>query len=477
MKESTHNERLSLYIDTLGCPKNFNDSEAAAGIWEQADMSITDDPLTADVIMINTCGFISDAKKESIDHIFDMVRLAEQRQEETGRRPILCVSGCLSQRYAPELSEEMPEIDLFLGVNEYEQLPQIVREHQQRQAGASPEELSSGDPGDGVNAQGSAPEKIHVGCASDVFQEFSARKLEEAPYTATLRIAEGCNNCCAYCVIPQIRGGYRSRRMENILEEAEMLAASGCRELILIAQDVTEYGRDLYGRLALPELLKKLAQIGEIRWIRLMYCYEDKITDELIEVMASEEKICHYIDIPLQHASDPVLKRMRRRSTNRSIRNTIGRLRAAIPDIHIRTTFITGFPGETEEDYALLAEFADEMRFERLGVFAYSREEGTPAGEMPDQIDEDVKAARADSIMRHQVDISRAVNRIMVGTVQEVMVDGTDEEGAYLGRTQYDAPEIDCTVIFSSEQTLEHGDMVQVRITDAFDYDLVGEML
>ena len=313
-------------------------------------------------------------------------------------------------------------------------------------------------------------------CQPEKFMEFSERKTEANPYTATLRIAEGCNNCCAYCVIPQIRGKYRSRPMENILQEAEELASKGCREVILIAQDVTEYGRDLYGELMLAKLLRKLCRIEGLRWIRLMYCYEDKITDELIEAMASEEKICHYIDIPLQHISDHVLSSMNRHSTTESIKDTLCRLRKAIPDIHIRTTLITGFPGEGEEDFDELVDFVESQKFERLGVFAYSREEGTVAGDMENQIDEEIKQARADSIMRRQMDISREVNEEKVGRIFEVLVDGQDEEGAYIGRTQYDAPGIDNTVIFQAEQELVPGDLVRVVITDAFDYDIVGRM-
>ncbi len=447
-----HREDIKLYIDTLGCPKNFNDSQAAAGIWEEAGLTVTEDPLQADAIMVNTCGFINDAKKESIDRIFEMVDLCSGIQEAEGRRPLLCVSGCLSQRYGQELYQEIPEVDVLLGVNEYDQLPQIIGKHLQNERG------------------------LYLGCAPEVFEEFSARKVGEKPYSATLRIAEGCHNRCAYCVIPQIRGGYRSRRMENVVEEAERLAQAGCRELILIAQDVTEYGRDLYGRLRLPDLLKELVRIEGIDWIRLMYCYEDKISDELIRVMASEPKICHYIDIPLQHCADPVLRRMRRRSTEESIRGTIGRLREAIPDIHIRTTFITGFPGESEEDFQKLSNFAQEVRFERLGVFAYSQEEGTPAGEMEDQIDEEIKAMRADAIMRHQVDVSRQVNEAKIGSIQQVLVEELEEDGSYVGRTMYDAPEIDGSVVFTSDQPLQEGDLVPVRIVDAFDYDLVGEL-
>lgn len=445
---------MKLYIETMGCPKNFNDSESIGGIWESTGMSLTDDPAEADAILVNTCGFINDAKQESIGCIFDMARFIDESEKQAPdhEKKILIVSGCLSQRYGKELADEMPEVDIFLGVNDYEKLPQLVKEYRK-----------------GKRLQA-------FSCQPDAFYEFSARKIKDNPYSMTLRIAEGCNNCCAYCVIPQIRGAYRSRPMENIIEEAELLASKGCREIILIAQDVTEYGTDIYGRLMLPELLRKLCRVDGIRWIRLMYCYEDKITDELIEVMASEEKICDYIDIPLQHVSDGVLSAMNRHSTTESIKDTLGRLRTAMPDIHIRTTLITGFPGETEEEFEELLEFVEETRFERLGVFAYSREEGTVAGDMENQIDEDVKAMRADAIMRRQLDISREINESKVGDTMTVMVDGTDEEGAYLGRTVYDAPEIDNTVIFTSDEELVPGDMVQVKITDAFDYDLVGKM-
>lgn len=445
---------MKLYIETMGCPKNFNDSESIGGIWESTGMSLTDDPAEADAILVNTCGFINDAKQESIGCIFDMARFIDESEKEAPdhEKKILIVSGCLSQRYGKELADEMPEVDIFLGVNDYEKLPQLVKEYRK-----------------GKRLQA-------FSCQPDAFYEFSARKIKDNPYSMTLRIAEGCNNCCAYCVIPQIRGAYRSRPMENIIEEAELLASKGCREIILIAQDVTEYGTDIYGRLMLPELLRKLCKIDGIRWIRLMYCYEDKITDELIEVMASEEKICDYIDIPLQHVSDGVLSAMNRHSTTESIKDTLGRLRTAMPDIHIRTTLITGFPGETEEEFEELLEFVEETRFERLGVFAYSREEGTVAGDMENQIDEDVKAMRTDAIMRRQLDISREINESKVGDTMTVMVDGTDEDGAYLGRTVYDAPEIDNTVIFTSDEELVPGDMVQVKITDAFDYDLVGKM-
>lgn len=445
---------MKLFIETLGCPKNFNDSEGIGGIWEKAGLSLTEEPADADAILVNTCGFINDAKKESIDRIFDMARYIEEMKEaypETDKK-LLIVSGCLSERYGKELFEEMPEVDIFMGVNDYEKLPEMVKNLQ-----------------NGKRLQA-------FSCQPDAFEEFSARKIMDNPYTMTLRIAEGCNNCCAYCVIPQIRGGYRSRSMENILEEAEMLVSKGCKELILVAQDVTEYGRDLYGELKLPELLKKLCRIEGLVWVRLMYCYEDKITDELIDVMASEDKICNYIDIPLQHISDSVLSSMNRHSTTASIKDTIGRLRKAMPDIHIRTTLIVGFPGENEEDFDELVDFVEETRFERLGVFAYSREEGTVAGDREDQIDDDIKISRADAVMRRQLDISREINEAKVGNTIDVLVESIDEKGAYIARTQYDAPEIDNTVIFDSERELKPGDFVTVTVTDAFDYDLVGRM-
>ncbi len=443
-----------LFIETLGCPKNFNDSEGIAGIWERAGLTVTQSVEEADVILVNTCGFINDAKVESIDCVFDMIRFIRDKAQGNNtvkRYPLLVVSGCLSERYAEEMFLEIPEVDIFMGVNDYERLPEIVASHNSR--------------------------RIYNSAAPEKFEEFSARWLSDNPYSATLRIAEGCSNCCTYCVIPRIRGGYRSRPMENIIAEAERMAASGTREIILIAQDVTEYGYDLYGRLRLPELLRRLCEIDGLKWIRLMYCYEDKITDELIETMNSEEKICKYIDIPLQHVSDNVLSGMGRRSTAKSIRETICRLREAMPDIHIRTTFITGFPGETEEEFAELADFTEEYKLERLGVFPYSREEGTPAYDMSGQVEEEERTARAESIMRRQVEVSRQVNEAKIGKVVTVLVEDMDEEGVYTGRSEYDAPEIDGNVIFSDDTgrgELKPGDFAEVAIEDAFDYDLVG---
>ena len=432
---------MKVFIDTLGCPKNFNDTQTAKGFLEGAGYETVQDPENADAIIINTCGFINDAKKESIERIFDYCAY-----KEAGKKII--VSGCLSQRYGNELFEEMPEVDCFLGVNEYERLPEILKTLDSRS-------------------------KHITNSYADVLPRM-CRKLDDNCFSSTVKIAEGCNNRCAYCVIPSIRGGYRSKTIEDILEETKQLAAAGCKELILIAQDVTNYGVDLYGEYMLPELLKKLCRIDGIEWIRLMYCYEDRITDELIEVMAEEPKICKYIDIPIQHSSDDVLKAMLRRSTEESIRNTIARLKARIPDIHIRTTLIVGFPGETDEDYEKLLEFVEEMRFARLGVFAYSQEENTVAGEMQDQIDEEIKEERLTGIMRAQLEISLESNKEKIGKTFKVLVEERDEDGSYIGRTEFDAPEIDNSVLFTSHRQLNAGDFVDVLIEDAFDYDLVG---
>lgn len=432
---------MKVFIDTLGCPKNFNDTQTAKGFLEGAGYETVQAPENADAIIINTCGFINDAKKESIERIFDYCAY-----KEAGKKII--VSGCLSQRYGNELFEEMPEVDCFLGVNEYERLPEILKTLDSRS-------------------------KHITNSYADVLPRM-CRKLDDNCFSSTVKIAEGCNNRCAYCVIPSIRGGYRSKTIEDILEETKQLAAAGCKELILIAQDVTNYGVDLYGEYMLPELLKKLCRIDGIEWIRLMYCYEDRITDELIEVMAEEPKICKYIDIPIQHSSDDVLKAMLRRSTEDSIRNTIARLKARIPDIHIRTTLIVGFPGETDEDYEKLLEFVEEMRFARLGVFAYSQEENTVAGEMQDQIDEEIKEERLTGIMRAQLEISLESNKEKIGKTFKVLVEEHDEDGSYIGRTEFDAPEIDNSVLFTSHRQLNPGDFVDVLIEDAFDYDLVG---
>ncbi len=434
---------MKIYIETLGCPKNVNDSEMAAGILEKNGHEIIYSPENADVLIVNTCGFINDAKKESIDKIFEMSDLKS-------KQGMLVVSGCLSQRYASELYKDMPEVDLIIGVNEYEKLPGLIEQHNK-----------------GVRIKTTSTNEKE-------YKELKYRKKLVNGYTSTIKISEGCNNLCAYCVIPQIRGTYRSRKMEDIINEAVLLANDGCIELVMIAQDVTNYGIDLYNDYMLPELLRELCKIEKIQWIRLMYCYEDKITDKLIQVIKEEEKICNYLDIPLQHSSNTILKSMNRRSTNASIQKTIGKIRKEIPDIHIRTTFITGFPGETKKEFDELYEFVETMHFNRLGVFTYSKEENTPAAIMKGQVRSDIKEKRKDALMRLQLEISLKQNIEKINKEFEVMVDEIEEDGSYVGRTRYDAPEIDNSVIFTSEKDLKPGDIVTVKITDAFDYDLVG---
>ena len=432
---------MKIYFDTLGCPKNFYDTNAAKYLLETEGYTMTDDPEDSDVIIVNTCGFIDDAKRESIQRILELADSKEDKQK-------LVVSGCLPKRFASDLKEEMPEVDLFIGVNEYGRLPELLKE---------------------------MPEtKVDISETYDSFLPFLKRDLGEHPYSATLKIAEGCDNRCAYCAIPYIRGGYRSKKKEDVLEEARYLASSGVKELILIAEDLTNYGTDIYDSYRLADLLRELVKVDGIEWIRLMYCYEDRITDDLISVMAKEPKICHYIDVPIQHSSDKVLKEMRRRSTGESIRTTMAKLRKAMPDITIRTTLIVGFPGETDEDFADLMDFVRTQKFQRLGVFSYSQEEGTPAGDREDQIPEDIKQERLDMVMMAQMEISNEHNAALVGRTLKVIVDSSEEDGSYVGRTMYDAPEIDDSVLFTSRRDLRPGDIVNVLIEDAFDYDLTG---
>lgn len=441
---------MKVYIETLGCPKNSVDSDSMAAVLARGGHEPAGDPGEADILVVNTCAFIRDAKEESIEAIFDMIR----EKESDGSKKVI-VTGCLSQRYHAELFEELPEADAFMGVNDYDNINAVIDE-------------ICGSPGRRAVAAGPAP---------DVYMEIPDRVTKPGEISSYLRIAEGCDNVCSYCIIPSIRGSYRSRRMEDILEEARMLASCGTKELILIAQDVTAYGKDLYGGYRLHELLRRLCRVDGVRWIRLLYCYEDSITDELIEVMRTEEKICRYIDIPLQHVNNRILRDMHRYSTSSSIRDTIRRLREAMPDIHIRTTFITGFPGETEEEFEELADFVEEARFERMGVFAFSPEEGTLAAEMDGQLDDETKERRRDVLMEMQREISLSCNQRQIGQVLEVLVEEKNEDGTFSGRTRFDAPEIDDGVIFTAEEEPAEGDFVRVRITDAFDYDLVGEAL
>ena len=435
---------MKVYFNTLGCPKNINDSEIAMGNLEEKGFTIVDSPDEADAIIVNTCGFIEDAKKESIDEIFNMAAYKEKNKK-------LVISGCLVQRYADELYKEIPEANGFIGVNDYDKLPKLL------------EELEKSN------------ERFLENSSCDLSEgEVKIRHLTENPYTSYIKIAEGCDNICSYCIIPEIRGPYRSRTIKNVIEEAEMLSKSGCKELILIAQDLTYYGIDNYGKPMLSTLLRKLCKVEGIEWIRLLYCYEERIDDELIRTIASEDKICNYIDIPIQHASDKILDNMNRATTNESLYRTLSKLRSQIPDIHIRTTLIVGFPGETEEDFNILSDFVSDQKFSRLGVFTYSREEGTAAATMDNQIPEDIKQERLDCIMMKQMEISLEGNRKKIGKILDVIVDSMEEEGVYSGRTRYDAPEIDNSVVFTSNSVHKPGDIVPVEILEAYDYDLEG---
>lgn len=438
---------MKIFFDTLGCPKNISDSEFAMALLEKRGFSMVESPDEADVIVVNTCGFIEDAKKESIDEIFTMAKY-----KDDGKK--LVVSGCLVQRYAKELYEEIPEADGFVGVNDYDKLPGLL-------------ERFSDSPDSNERFLKNNP------CGLSKEEE-SIRYLSENPYTAYLKIAEGCDNVCSYCIIPEIRGRYRSRSIESILKEAQTLAEAGCKELILIAQDLTYYGMDSYGKPMLAPLLRKLCEIDGIEWIRLLYCYEERIDDELIKTIAEEKKICNYIDIPIQHASDRILGLMNRDSTNKSLCDTLSRLRKSIPDIHVRTTLIVGFPGESEDDFATLFDFVEEQKFSRLGVFTYSKEEGTVAAEMDGQISDDVKKRRLDTIMERQMEISLESNREKVGSIFQVLIDSVEEDGTCMGRTEFDAPEIDNSVIFVPNKPHRPGDMARVEILEAFDYDLEG---
>ena len=432
---------MKIYIDTLGCAKNEYDSQMLAASLIERGCGITYDPQDADILIVNTCGFIEDAKKESIERIFDLAA-------ERGDRKKLVVTGCLAERYHDELSKEMPEVDMFFGVNDYDDLPSVL-----------------------LGEKESARDMV-----GDVTDDLRYRKrlFDEGAYFGYLKIAEGCSNNCSFCAIPLIRGPFRSKKMEDCIREAEDMAEAGIKELILIAQDSSQYGRDLYGKPALPELLRELCKVKGIEWIRLMYVYDNGITDELIDVIADEPKICKYIDMPIQHISDRVLHLMRRQSTGDSIKAVITKLRKRIPDVHIRTTLLVGSPGETEEDMDLLIDFIDTFDIDRLGAFAFSEEEGTPAFTMDGRVDEDVRTARRDRVMEHQLAVSERLNEKKTGKTYEVMVDEVIGDGLYAGRTRYDAPEIDCAVTVSSRKAHKPGDIIKVIITDAFEYDLEG---
>lgn len=440
---------MKILFISLGCDKNLVDSEVMLKLLEKKGYQFTDDETEADIIIINTCCFIGDAKEESVNTILEM---AEYRK--SGSCKALIVTGCLAQRYQKEILDEIEEVDAVLGTATYDAIAETVEK-----ALEGRKELRFEDIDRLVPEQG-------------------GRVLTTGGHYAYLKIAEGCDKHCTYCIIPRLRGHFRSVPEERLLAEAEELAEQGVKELILVAQETTVYGVDLYGEKRLPQLLKKLAGIPGIRWIRVQYCYPEEITEELIQSIKEEPKICHYLDLPIQHASDRILKRMGRRTTQADLRRIIGRLREAIPDICLRTTLISGFPGETEEDHEELMRFVDDCEFDRLGVFAYSAEEDTPAAAMPDQIPEEVKEDRRAEIMELQQEIAFEKAEGMTGRELTVMIEGkVADENVYVGRTYMDAPGVDGYLFLNTDETLMSGDFARVRVTGAAEYDLIGELI
>ena len=451
---------------SLGCDKNLVDSEKMLGLLNEAGYRVAQEESEADAIVVNTCCFIHDAKEESVETILEM---AEWKKK--GRLKALIVTGCMAQRYQDEIQQEIPEVDAVIGTTGYTEIVPILDEIL-AEAEASQKEAAVEEP----------KEKSFVNCCPSIdllpASLADKRVVTTGGYTAYLKIAEGCNKRCTYCIIPYIRGHYRSFPMEDLLEEARKLAEGGVKELILIAQETTVYGMDCYGRKALPELLTKLCEIEGIEWIRILYCYPEEITDELIAVMKKEKKICHYLDIPIQHSEDTILKRMGRRTNRAELVSLVEKLRKEIPDIVLRTTLITGFPGETEEEFKNMVDFVDSMEFDRLGVFPYSAEEGTKAAEMDGQITEEVKESRRDEIMALQQEISADKAASRIDDEMSVLIEGyLYEDDIYIGRTYLDAPKVDGNVFVRAEEELISGDIVPVRITGANEYDLMGDVI
>ena len=433
---------------SLGCDKNLVDTENMLGILKDKGFEFTDDEMQADVIAVNTCCFIHDAKQESINTILEM---AEHKKDAVCKA--LIVTGCLAHRYKDEITKEIPEVDALIGTSSYDKIAEVVL---------------------------SVLEGKGYSCVEDTDRlpvVKNHRIMTTGGYYEYLKIAEGCDKHCTYCIIPAVRGNFRSFEMEYLLEQARYLADNGTKELILVAQETTVYGTDIYGKKALPELLRKLCRIDGLEWIRILYCYPEEITDELIQVIKEEPKICKYLDMPIQHSSDNILKRMGRRTTRQELVDVITKLRNNIPDIALRTTLITGFPGETEEDIDDLLDFVDTMEFDRLGVFTYSPEEGTPAASMTDQIPENIKEERRNRIMELQQEVSLDKSADMVGRVIPVMVEGkiTDDD-AYVGRSYKDAPNVDGYVFINTNAQLMSGQIVNVSITGSMEYDLIGEL-
>jgi ribosomal protein S12 methylthiotransferase len=430
---------------SLGCSKNLVDSEVMLNILSNNKYKLTRNTSSADVIIVNTCGFIESAKQESIDNIIELGQM-----KKDGNCKVLIASGCLAERYNDDLMKEIPELDAVIGTGDYKNILEVIE---------------SAMVGNKV---------VKFGNQENVDIHELPRVLSATTGSTYLKIAEGCDNRCTYCIIPKLRGKYRSRKFEDVIKEAKQLAAQGIKELNVIAQDTTRYGMDLYGKYRIAELLDELSKIEGIEWIRLLYSYPDEFNDDLINVMATNDKVCKYLDIPIQHASNNVLKRMGRRTTKEEIKSLVNNLRSKIPNIALRTTLIVGFPGETEEDYKELVDFVKEIRFDRLGVFTYSREEDTPAYQLEDQVDQEIKLNRQERIMLLQSDISMDNNQKMVGRMIKVMVEGKEGK-KYFGRSYKDAPEIDGNVFFSSNEKHNPGEFTYVKIKEATEYDLIGE--
>jgi len=440
---------MNILFISLGCDKNLVDTENMLGLLVSRGHRIVDDEADADVVVINTCCFIHDAKEESIQNILEIAELKKETKIKA-----LIVTGCLAQRYQQEIIDEIPEVDAVLGTTSYDQILDAVDE---ALAGSSSIRMTD----------------IDALPLPDI-----KRLVTTGGHFAYLKIAEGCDKHCTYCIIPKVRGNFRSVPLERLVKEARELADQGVKELILVAQETTLYGKDLYGVKSLPRLLKALCKISGIMWIRILYCYPEEITDELIRVIKEEPKVCHYLDLPIQHTSNDILRRMGRRTSKEQLIKTIAELRREIPDIALRTTLITGFPGETREQHEELMAFVDEMEFDRLGVFTYSPEEDTPAAVMDDQIDEAVKADRQAEIMELQQDIAFDLAEAMVGREVLVMIEGkVADEDVYVGRTYKDAPNVDGLIFVNTTAELMSGDFVRVRITGALEYDLIGEIV
>lgn len=439
---------MKILFVSLGCDKNLVDSEMMLGMLGEKGFTFTDDEAEADIVVVNTCCFIGDAKEESINTLLQMSEL-----RESGQLKALIAAGCLAQRYREEIQKEIPQVDAIIGTTA---IADVVAAVEEVLAGSSRNHYKD------INEKPVTDQK---------------RVVTTGGHFAYLKIAEGCDKHCTYCIIPKVRGNFRSVPMENLVAEATQLAEAGVRELILVAQETTLYGVDLYGEKSLPKLLHELAQISGIYWIRILYCYPEEITDELIEAIATEPKVCHYLDIPIQHASDAVLKRMGRRTNQAELRAMIGKLRDRIPDICLRTTLISGFPGETQEDFEELYNFVDEMEFDRLGVFAYSQEEDTPAAIMPEQVEEEVKESRREELMELQQEIAFEKAEDMVGRVLTVMIEGkVADEDAYVARTYKDAPNVDGYLFVNTTAALMTGDFVKVQVIGSNEYDLIGEI-